>query len=120
VDLAAVFVVGDIADPVDLVLDVPVLADPSGQLGRLGLVDAQISEGIDGFGVKAFRLVESVSAASDLGGLAACGKSMPVEMARISGCGSLRPWPRSLSRAASGTARRGRRRAGHAGAAGFR
>jgi hypothetical protein len=51
---------------VDLVLDVPVAADPGGQVFRLCLVHAQVGDGVDGFGGEAFRLVEAASAASDL------------------------------------------------------
>jgi hypothetical protein len=39
-DPGSVFVVGDVADPVDLIFDVPVAANPCGELGRFGLVDA--------------------------------------------------------------------------------
>ena len=39
-DQGSVFLVGDVADPVELVLDVPVAADPGGQGGGLGLTVA--------------------------------------------------------------------------------
>src|SRR3954447_2702821 len=68
-DLGAVFVVGDVANPVDLVLDVPVAADPRGELRRSGLVRAQVGDGVDGFGGEAFRLVQAVSSTADLDGL---------------------------------------------------
>jgi hypothetical protein len=41
----------------DFVFDVPVAADPGGQLCWSGLVDAQVGDGVDGFGGEAFRLV---------------------------------------------------------------
>lgn len=64
-DLGAVFVVGDVSHPVDLVLDGPVSADPRGKLGWFGLVDVKVGDGVDGLGGEAFRLVEA-SAAADL------------------------------------------------------
>ena len=36
-----IFAEGDVADPVELVLDLPVAADPGGELGRLGLAGGQ-------------------------------------------------------------------------------
>src|SRR3954468_4449227 len=68
-DPAAVFVVGDVTDPVDGVLDVPVAADPGGQPFRLGLVHAQAGDGVDGLGGAAVRLVQAAPAAADPQGL---------------------------------------------------
>jgi hypothetical protein len=53
-DLGAVFVLGDVANPVDLVLDVPVAADPLGELRWSGLVRAQVRDGVDVSVVKRF------------------------------------------------------------------
>jgi hypothetical protein len=39
-DFGSVFVIGDVADPMDGVLDRPVAADPGGQLFWFGLVNA--------------------------------------------------------------------------------
>jgi hypothetical protein len=61
-----VFVVGDVTDPVDRVLDVPVTADPVGQVLGSGLVDSEVGDRVHGFGGDAFRLVEAVPAATDL------------------------------------------------------
>ncbi|MFG1872279.1 hypothetical protein [Micromonospora arborensis] len=64
-----VFVVGDVADPVDLVLDRPVPADLAGQMYRFRLVDAEIGDGVDGLGGETSRLVQAASAAADLDGV---------------------------------------------------
>lgn len=68
-DWGSVFVVGDVAYPVGLVLDRSVAAGPAGELCRFGPVYLQVGDGVDGLGGEAFRLVEAVSAAADLQGL---------------------------------------------------
>src|SRR5918997_1145024 len=50
VDLGTVFVVGDIADLVQAVFDMPVSAHPSGQLGCGGLVGGQTGHGVGDLG----------------------------------------------------------------------
>jgi hypothetical protein len=45
---SADFVVGDVANPVDPVLDRPVAADPGAELRQSGLLDEQVGDGIDG------------------------------------------------------------------------
>src|SRR3954447_8148651 len=52
-DLGAVLVVGDVANPMDLVLDMPVGTDPRGVLCRFGLVNAQVGDRVDVFGGEA-------------------------------------------------------------------
>ncbi len=72
--LGSVFVVGDVADPVDGVLDRPVAADPGGQLVRFGLVNAQVGDGVGSSGGEALRFVEPSSATADLQGLGGVGE----------------------------------------------
>ena len=49
-DLAAVFVVGDVADPVQAVFYGPVAADPGGEFGCGGLLGGQAGDHVDDFG----------------------------------------------------------------------
>src|SRR4051812_23886434 len=65
-DLGAVLVVGDVPHVVDLVLDVPVAADPGGELGGFGLVQVQAGDGIDGLGGEPLRLIQAAPATADL------------------------------------------------------
>ena len=48
-DLGFVFLVGDVADPVELVLHVPVPADPGGERGRVGGFGAGAGDEVDDF-----------------------------------------------------------------------
>jgi len=48
--LVKVFAEGDVADPVEAVLDSPVVPQPAGQLARLGLGGAQGADRVDGLG----------------------------------------------------------------------
>src|SRR3954454_11649540 len=58
-DLRSVVVVGDVPDPVGLVLDRPVAADPRSELFGFGLVHAEVGDGVDSLGRAALRLVEA-------------------------------------------------------------
>ncbi|MGH3586800.1 MAG: hypothetical protein ACRDQ0_10800, partial [Pseudonocardia sp.] len=49
-DLGGVLGEGDVADPVQAVLDLPVPPDPGGQFGGPGLVRAQVGDRVDGLG----------------------------------------------------------------------
>ena len=73
--LVEVLTEGDIADPVEPVLDVPVVADPGGQFGRCGLLCGQCADGVDGLGAPPEVLtcaplgVDRSALADDLDGL---------------------------------------------------
>lgn len=49
-DLRVILGVGDVANPVQAVLDVPVSAQPVGDLAGLGIGRGQRSDGVDGLG----------------------------------------------------------------------
>jgi hypothetical protein len=77
VDLAAVLVIGDIADPANLVLDMPVPADPGSQLRGLRRVAPQVGDSADGLGGEALQLVETTFAAANLDDLGGVRKPLP-------------------------------------------
>ena len=54
-DLGEVFGEGDVADRVQGVLDLPVPADPDGELGGANLVRAQVGGRVDGLGAPTGR-----------------------------------------------------------------
>lgn len=72
-DLGQVLGEGDIADPVQAVLDLPVPADPGGELGGAGLVGGQVGDGVDGLGAPAAVFAgpgrDRAGAAGELDGL---------------------------------------------------
>ena len=82
-DLRQVLGEGHIADPVQGVLDEPVPADPAGEFGRAGLVRAQVSDGVDGFGAPPAGLsgarVDRAGPAGDLDGLDGVGERMTLK-----------------------------------------
>lgn len=52
-DLAVVFGEGHIADPVQFVLDRPMIADDLGELVGADVTEAEVGDGLDGFGMPA-------------------------------------------------------------------
>lgn len=75
-DLGQVFAVGDVADPVQSVLDAPVPAQGVSEFGRAGLLGGQIGDRVDRFGAPPAagqdRLRRVICSAR-----AACGKLIP-------------------------------------------
>src|SRR4051795_2899008 len=73
-DLGQVLGEGDVADPVQAVLDLPVPADPGGELVGAGLMRVQVGDRVDGLGAPAALLPgpggDGPGAAGDLDGLA--------------------------------------------------
>ena len=74
--LGEVFSEGDVADPVQLVLDLPVPADPAGELGGLSLPGWQRRDSVRGLGVPVAG-GQATGSAGDLDRLLAWGKASP-------------------------------------------
>jgi hypothetical protein len=88
-DLGSVFVVGDVANPVDLVFDRPVSADPVGELPWFRLACLEVGDRVDGFAGEACRLVEMAAPAADLHCLGQRrGTRCRSRRTGVSGCGS--------------------------------
>lgn len=67
-DLGAVFVVGDVADPVQAVFYGPVAADPGGEFGCGGLLGGQAGDRVHDFGGPLLA-IQPTGLADDLDGL---------------------------------------------------
>jgi hypothetical protein len=114
-DGGAVLVEGDVADPVQLVLDAPVPADPAGEQDRVGLPAGQAGDRVDRRGVPPAGVRPAPTDELDrLGGVreelagfeAGIGRRDTTLMVRV----STRPWPRARNRAADPIRRQGRAR----------